>query len=161
MVLPIEYCSVPAWDPQGLKAPSVLVVDDDPALRKALTVFLKLQFIVFSAGSVDEAMEVLNETGADMVIMDYKMPGKDGLTGVREIREQHADVPILMLTAYADPGTFVKAMGLGASNCLKKPFELEDIFRSLGDLLEKGEEKEGDTPGPAGTGEDAAPWHRN
>lgn len=157
MILPIEYCSTPGCDP-NLNAPSVLVVDDDPALRKALTVFLKLQFMVFSAGSVDEAMEVLNETGADMVIMDYKMPGKDGLTGLREIRAKHADVPILMLTAYGDPRTFAKAMVLGAANCLKKPFELDDIFRSLSALIRPEENVE---PKAADPEDGVGPWHRN
>ena len=118
--------------------------------------------MVFSAGSVDEAMEVLDETGADMVIMDYKMPGKDGLTGLREIRAKHSGVPILMLTAYGDPKTFAKAMVLGAADCLKKTFELEDIFRSLCEIV-ASEEEEGsmEKPEPKDAADGIGPWHRN
>lgn len=164
MILPIEYCSAPGWDPKGMVAPSILVVDDDPALRKALTIFLKLQFMVFSASSVDEAMDVLDDSGADLVIMDYKMPGKDGLTGLREIRAKHSELPILMLTAYGDPKTFAKAMVLGAAECLKKPFELDDIFRSVGELMTSrgGHETKDAEKAPAGKKVDEmGPWSRN
>ena len=114
-----------------MRAPAILVVDDDPALRKALTVFLKLQFAVFSASSMDEAMEVLEDSGADAVLLDYRMPGKDGLTGLPEIREKYGEVPVVMLTGYGDQAFFDKAKELGATNCLKKPIDLMDLLSTV------------------------------
>ncbi len=140
MILPIEYCSVPGWDPEGMKAPAILIVDDDPALRKALTVFLKLQFAVFSAGSVDEAMEVLEDSGADAVLLDYRMPGKDGLAGLPEIREKFEEIPVVMLTGYGDAALFEKAMELGAKGCLKKPIDLMDVLSAIIKVVEEGQE---------------------
>ena len=122
-----------------MKAPAVLVVDDDPALRKALTVFLKLQFAVFSASSMEEAMEVLEDSGADAVLLDYRMPGKDGLAGLPEIREKYGDVPVVMLTGYGDQALFDKAKDLGAASCLKKPIDLMDV---LSTVIKAVEEKE-------------------
>jgi len=136
VILPIEYCSVPGWDPEGVKAPAILIVDDDPALRKALTVFLKLQFAVFSAGSVDEAMEVLEDNGADAVLLDYRMPGKDGLEALPEIREKFGEIPVVMLTGYGDLALFEKAKSLGVLNCLKKPIDLMDVLSALVNAVE-------------------------
>jgi len=120
-----------------MKAPAILVVDDDPALRKALTVFLKLQFAVFSAGSMEEAMEVLEDNGADAVLLDYRMPGKDGLAGLPELREKYSDVPVVMLTGYGDQALFAKAKELGASCCLKKPIDLMDVLSTVIKVVEE------------------------
>ena len=153
MILPIEYCSVPGWDPGGMKAPAVLIVDDDPALRKALTVFLKLQFAVFSAGSVDEAMEVLEDSGADAVLLDYRMPGKDGLVALPEIREKFEGIPVVMLTGYGDSALFEKAKSLGASGCLKKPIDLMDVLSALIKVVEEREAAKGDDAFESAEGE--------
>lgn len=148
MILPIEYCSVPGWDPTGMKAPAVLIVDDDPALRKALTVFLKLQFVVFSASSVDEAMQVLEDSGADAVLLDHRMPGKDGLAGLPEMRRRFGGVPVVMLTGYGDPALFEKAIELGASGCLKKPIDLMDVLAAIIKVVEEREAAAGDEEEP-------------
>ncbi len=139
MILPIEYCSVPGWDPEGIKAPAILVVDDDPALRKALTVFLKLQFAVFSASSMEEAMQVLDDSGADAILLDYRMPGKDGLAGLPEIREKYGEVPVVLLTGYGDQALFDKARALGAASCLKKPIDLMDVLSTIIKVVEEKE----------------------
>ena len=120
-----------------MRAPAILVVDDDPALRKALTVFLKLQFAVFSASSMDEAMEVLEDSGADAVLLDYRMPGKDGLAGLPEILDKHGEVPVVMLTGYGDQALFDKAKELGASDCLKKPIDLMDVLSAIVKVVEE------------------------
>ncbi|MFV1994497.1 MAG: response regulator [Verrucomicrobiales bacterium] len=131
MILPIEYHGTPRSKGGDENVKSILVIDDDVGLRKALSIFLKLQYDVFSAAGVDEGIAIYEECGADLVIIDYQMPRKDGFKGIREFRARDRNLPIILLTAYGDEDTFKVASALGADDCMSKPFELDEVFRSL------------------------------
>ncbi len=136
MILPIEYHKAAATDPdEEYRVPTILVVDDDPGLRKALSIFLKFQYFVVSASSAEEATMLLEELGADAVILDYKMPGKDGLELLRSIRSRYPKLPVLLLSGCADESTEQRAKTLGVNGCMRKPFELEEVVGSLAELV--------------------------
>lgn len=89
------------------------------------------------AGSADEALALLEgtEPPTDLVILsDINMPGRSGLELLAEVHERWPAIPVVMITAYGDPDTEAKALGLGAAAFLHKPVE----FTALKDLVRAG-----------------------
>ncbi|MGY8688135.1 MAG: response regulator [Verrucomicrobiales bacterium] len=100
----------------------LLVIDDDQTLRDSLRMILQSSFHVLTVESVDSAAELLKSGQPDAIILDLNMPEKDGLQGLREIHPSHPEVPILMLTGYADNQTIEEALNLGAAGIMGKNF---------------------------------------
>jgi len=105
----------------------ILVIDDERGPRESLRQVLKLDYEVFLADRVDSGIELLREKKPDLVIMDIRMPEKDGIDGLQEIREIDANVSIIMLTGYGDLETAQKAIRFGANDYLQKPFDVNEI----------------------------------
>src|SRR4051812_48944804 len=122
--------------PEGAKAsrklPRVLIVDDDPGQRSLLTSFLGGQgFETITVSSGEQALKVLKEQEVAMMISDVRMPGISGLETMRRARQQHATLPILLVTAYTDIRDAVAAMRDGALNYLGKPIDLDELLSSV------------------------------
>ena len=111
--------------------PVVLAVDDEPHQIDTLRMILKPGFRVVGAHSVDEGLEVFVRERPDSVILDVRMPGKDGLQGLKELREIDPLVSVILLTAYADLDLAREAMRLGASEFMTKPFDIFELHRSV------------------------------
>ncbi len=116
----------------------VLVVEDDLELQEAVAETLKLAgFKIRVANNGIEALEVLQRSEIDMVVSDVNMDGMDGLELLEKIRESHGQLPVLMVTAYADVNKAVSAMRLGAVDFMIKPFEpgvlIETVRQQAGD----------------------------
>ncbi len=104
-----------------MKAP-VLVVDDDPAVRDALTQTLELEdFPVVSAGSFVEAKDHITAAFAGVVLSDMRMPGRDGFHLLQFAHDADTELPVILLTGEGDIPMAVKAMSLGAFGFLEKP----------------------------------------
>ncbi|HEX4342382.1 MAG TPA: sigma-54 dependent transcriptional regulator [Verrucomicrobiae bacterium] len=117
---------------QSVNPPRILVVDDDPGQRSLLDSFLKSQnFEVALADSGERALEILRTGKFDMMISDVRMPGLTGLETLRHVRQQHATLPVLLVTAYADIREAVGAMRDGAVNYLSKPINLDELLASV------------------------------
>lgn len=102
----------------------ILVVEDDDELREAITETLKLaKFRVETAENGEAALNVLNRCQIDMVVSDVNMDHMDGIELLENIRKKYRDLPVLIMTAYADVSKAVAAMRLGAVDFLIKPFE--------------------------------------
>jgi DNA-binding NtrC family response regulator len=113
----------------GAKGPRILIVDDDPGQRSLLDSFLRSQgFETTTVGSGEEALKVLSTGGIDMMISDVRMPGLSGLETMHRARQEHAVLPILLVTAYADIREAVGAMRDGALNYLAKPIDLDELL---------------------------------
>jgi two-component system response regulator AtoC len=116
----------------------LLIIDDDARLRRVLQILArKLALECASASGVDEALAAFRAERSDLIITDLKMPGKDGIEFLRELRKIDAEVPVIMLTAYGTVETAVEAMKLGAVDYLQKPFDvdaLEMVIRRALDL---------------------------
>jgi signal transduction histidine kinase len=111
----------------------VLIIDDDLGPRESLRILLKNEFEVFTAENVARGVELLREKQPDAVVMDIRMPGKNGIEGLREIRALDPHVSVIMLTGFGALETAQEALRLGASDYLKKPFdtlEMLEIIRS-------------------------------
>ena len=113
----------------GAKGPRILIVDDDPGQRSLLDSFLRSQgFETVTVGSGEEALKVLSTGGISMMISDVRMPGLSGLETMHRARQEHAVLPILLVTAYADIREAVEAMRDGALNYLAKPIDLVELL---------------------------------
>ena len=115
-----------------VEAPRILIVDDDPGQRSLLDSFLRGQgFETVLAASGEQALELLRAGGIGMMISDVRMPGISGLETMRRARQEHATLPILLVTAYTDIRDAVGAMRDGAINYLSKPIDLDELLASV------------------------------
>jgi two-component system response regulator AtoC len=109
-------------------SPSVLVVDDDEAIRQMLAAVLaKNGAQVTLAKDGIEATEAFRRQHADVVLMDIRMPRRSGLEAMKEILEIDRGASVILMTAFAEVGTAVKAMKDGAFEYVIKPFDIEEI----------------------------------
>jgi DNA-binding NtrC family response regulator len=114
------------------KPPTLLIVDDDAPQRSLLDSFLKSQnFETITVDSGEKALQVLASKAVDMMISDVRMPGISGLETLRRARQQHAVLPVLLVTGYADVREAVGAMRDGAVNYLSKPIDLDELLASV------------------------------
>jgi heterodisulfide reductase subunit A len=122
----------------------VLVVDDELIVRDSLKELLEDEgFAVDMAGSGPEALEKLAEQPFRLMLTDIKMPGMDGVQLLQKAREDHPDLVVVMMTAYATVETAVAAMKLGARDYLIKPFEPETLLPLVVGIYQASQEAEG------------------
>ena len=124
----------------------VLVIDDEPALRDSMRIFLRTAYEVSTAASVDEAMAVLREQPAPkVIILDMNMPEKDGLQGLREIKPAFPGIPVLILSGYVDDETLKNAQELGAAGFMRKPFDLAELLNTIKDFASRSQPQQSQT----------------
>jgi two-component system response regulator AtoC len=112
--------------------PRILIVDDDASQRSLLDSFLGGQgFDTIAVASGERALQVLRDGGVDMMVSDVRMPGISGLETLRLARQEHARLPVLLVTAFADIRQAVDAMRDGAVNYLPKPIDLDELLASV------------------------------
>jgi len=117
----------------------VLVVDDHPAFRRALTSALNMIKgieVTGEAAGGEEATERARQDDPDLILMDLSMPDVDGIEAMRKIHREKPDLPVVILTAHADPGVEKEAREAGASGFLAKGTALEDIVIVLHEAAE-------------------------
>ena len=119
----------------------VLVVDDEPAVRRALERALRLDsYDVALAADGEEALDALANKPADAVILDVAMPKLDGLEVCRRLRQAGDRTPVLMLTARDAIDDRVQGLDVGADDYLVKPFALRELQARLRALLRRSNE---------------------
>src|SRR5579863_898314 len=112
--------------------PCILIVDDDPGQRSLLDSFLTSQSLkTITVDSGERALEVLRTEPVNMMISDVRMPGISGLETLRLARKEHANLPILLVTAYTDIRDAVGAIRDGAVDYLAKPIDLDQLLRAV------------------------------
>jgi len=116
----------------------VLIVDDEPNMRWVLQEALgKAGYHTHAAASGEEALALLAETPIDLIILDLKMKGMDGLATLRQIHARWPQLLVLILTAFGTVATAVEALQSGASDYLRKPFDLEEILFKISRAMER------------------------
>ena len=119
--------------------PFILLVDDEVGFVEAITRRLvKRDLNVISAFSGSEALESLsNNKNLDVVILDVKMPGMDGIDTLKEIKREFPLVEVIMLTAHATVETAIEGMKRGAFDYLMKPCEIEQLVSKVAEATAK------------------------
>jgi DNA-binding NtrC family response regulator len=115
----------------------VLIVEDDDVFLRPLRRALELGgFEVLTAGSGEEALDLLKAEDVDLALTDQRLPGMDGVAVVRRVKAEHPEVAVVVMTAYGTIGAAVEATRLGADDYLVKPFEPDEILLVLRRALE-------------------------
>src|ERR1041384_1842193 len=113
-------------DPAPTKSLKVLVVEDNPKVARFLRRLLTDEGLVADAcADGDEAVRQVRNGLYDLVLLDWMLPGQDGLAVCRELRRTGSNVPVLMLTARGEVRERVLGLNSGADDYLVKPFEVE------------------------------------
>ena len=116
----------------------VLLVDDEVAFLEVLAKRLRKRNIdITLANSAQEALRILRERPVDVVVLDLKMPGMDGIQAVREIKLATPLVEVIMLTGHASVEAAMEGMELGAFDYLTKPVDIEELVYKLQDANRK------------------------
>jgi two-component system, OmpR family, response regulator len=124
--------------------PCVVVVDDDPAIRDLLTEYLqeydlRVRAVAGGAG----LMEQLERNVVDLVVLDVRLQGEDGMQIVRRLRELSPTMPILMLTGRTEEADRVMGLELGADDYLTKPFSSRELLARIRALLRRAQAQQG------------------
>jgi len=119
---------------------SILVVDDQEEICDLLQDFLSQEgYQVFTATNGSEALSLGKENELDLVLLDIKMPGMDGMEVFRKLKKVRRDMDVIILTGYGTLGTAKEAMRLGAYDYLTKPFDLSLVKNVIQEALESRE----------------------
>ncbi|MBI5597861.1 MAG: sigma-54-dependent Fis family transcriptional regulator [Elusimicrobia bacterium] len=110
------------------RRPTVLIVDDEEKLRRFLRrEFERKGYPVRAAGDRAAALAALADGQVDVVLLDIVMPGADGMALLEEVRREHPDAAVIMLTGNASVETAVRALKLGARDYLSKPYDMAEL----------------------------------
>lgn len=115
---------------------TVLIIDDDDMLRKTLTRGLRdNNFDVITAESAETAEELIKRIEVDAIVLDRMMGGKDGLTFLKDMRDNGSNVPVIMLTAMSGAENAIDGLSGGANDYLAKPFQLKELVLRLNNII--------------------------
>jgi two-component system response regulator AtoC len=115
----------------------VLVVDDEPEIRSLLTDLLEeAGYTAKTASTGTAALSTIGKSVPDLVMMDVKLPDQDGLTLLRQLKREHPDLEVIVMTAFGGSSTAIKAMEHGAYDYVTKPFDIDDLMATLKRVFE-------------------------
>ncbi len=115
--------------------PLILFIDDDPKAGELMLRFAEdAPFGVRVFRDPRQALEFFSENTADLIVTDLRMPGMTGIELLREVREQNALIPVIIITAHSTVDNAIDALRLGASDFIKKPFDMDELMI----LIERG-----------------------
>ncbi len=118
----------------------VLIVDDEPSICWAFQEFLREEgHEVSVASSAEQAFEMTAETPPDAIVLDVRLPGMDGISAMEKLHAQVRHAPIVVITAFGNLETAVRALDAGAFDYLTKPFDLEDAAEVVRRALQSAE----------------------
>jgi DNA-binding NtrC family response regulator len=115
---------------------AVLIIDDDAALQRGLLHTLAPACAVHVASSGEEGLTQYERVHPDVVLLDVMLPQMGGMAVLRALKRMSADLPVIMITAYAEVQTAVQAIKLGATDYLQKPLHPESVLRRITQLLD-------------------------
>ena len=125
---------------------TILIVDDNPAILTALKICLAGVFTrIVTLSSTDRLGATMSEEQVDVVLLDMNFSlgvntGQDGLLWLRTLKKLHPDTPVVLMTAYADVQLAVKGLKNGAADFVTKPWDNDELVRTLRDAVEKSRE---------------------
>ena len=119
---------------------SILIVDDDKNLCEALADELKeVGYNINSVNDADSALRILDKEDFDLLLLDLKMPEKDGFYVLNKLRETGKNIKVIVLTAYADVKSAIDSAKLGASDFVSKPYDLDELIITIRKVLQRAQ----------------------
>lgn len=116
-----------------------MVIDDQPGVRRLICEALQQAgFNVTVATEGKEALTKITSEEPDLVILDIKMPGMSGVEFLKELRKRSFFIPVIIITAYTELDVEEQATRFGASYFLHKPFDIQQLYRMVKNLLQPG-----------------------
>lgn len=116
----------------------ILVVDDEPIVRESISDWLKdAGYQVVTAETGEEAMELIEKQDFGVIILDVRLPGKTGITVLREVKVLKPEIKSIIITAYPSEELSREAMELGAVDYLIKPISVDSLERLIRETLVK------------------------
>ncbi len=110
----------------------ILIVDDQNGIRLLLVeLFAGEGYEMFQAGNGKDALEIVNQHVPDLVLLDMKIPGMDGLEILRHIKQTHPNIHVIMMTAYGELDIIQQAKDLGALSHFTKPFDIDEMREAV------------------------------
>jgi DNA-binding response OmpR family regulator len=129
--------SLQTQTPAHAALPHVLVVDDDPTIRELVSEYLgKNELRVTAVADGRSMQEILTDQVVDLVVLDLKLRGEDGMALARRLRDD-SEIPILMLTGRAEEADRVMGLELGADDYLTKPFSTRELLARIRTILRR------------------------
>jgi DNA-binding NtrC family response regulator len=121
-----------------MKKLSILIVEDGKSQRDMLRDFLRSKgYDVSEAERGDKALELVRKNYFDLLLLDYKMPGMDGMAALEEVKSINPEIDVIMMTAFGTIDTAVKAIKMGAADYITKPIELEELIILIDRISER------------------------
>ncbi len=113
-------------------AGSVLIIDDEAAIRESLQTLLEFEgYSVETADDGEQGLTRIAERPYDLILLDFALPERNGIEILRDIRERDAELPVIMITAYGTVENAVNAMQAGATNFIQKPWDNEKLLADV------------------------------
>jgi len=129
--------NLPVTPEPSKNKPTLLVVDDEAGPRNALKVILRPFFNIQTAESASAAIDVLNSQPIDLITLDQKLPDRQGLDLLQDIKHHHANVEVIIITGYGSLKSAVEGIRHGAAGYLLKPFNVTELLSLVNQTLEK------------------------
>lgn len=127
---------------------TVLIIDDDDMLRKTLARGLRDNgFYILTANSAETGTEILKRITVDAIVLDRMLGGMDGLTFLRQIRNNGINIPVIMLTAMSGAENAIDGLAGGANDYLAKPFQLRELVLRLNNIIKNNSIPVSELPG--------------
>jgi DNA-binding NtrC family response regulator len=124
-------------------SPRILIVDDEERFRLTLAKLLKVRELdVTTLGSGPEALEALKEEQYDVIVLDVRMPGMDGIETLAEIKKLNPNIEVIILTGHASVDAAVDIMKLGGYDYLLKPCSVEELIDKIDAAFERKQARE-------------------
>lgn len=117
--------------------PTVLVIDDEAGPRDALKVILRPFFNIQAAESAQAAIDVLNSQRIDLITLDQKLPDRQGIDLLQEIKHDHSDIEVIIITGYGSLKSAMEGIRHGAAGYLLKPFNVTELVTLVNQTLDK------------------------
>ena len=131
-----------------MKYGTILVIDDNPSILTALKICLGTTFERnLTLSRPDTAPTLLQQEQVDLILLDMNFSlgvnsGQDGLLWLRTFRRLHANIPVVLITAYADIQLAIKGLKSGAADFITKPWDNDELTRTLKDAIDRSQEVE-------------------
>src|SRR3990172_5665876 len=117
--------------------PVVLVVDDEPSVRESFRLILEGRCEIVEAADGPAALELTRTSGVDLVLLDIRLPGMEGIEVLERIKAMDDEIEVVLVTAVKTIRTAVDAIKLGAFDYITKPFDFDEIASIVHRALEK------------------------